>query len=37
MAYRASHGTFNSLEELKEIKGIGANRVEKLEEIFFVP
>ena len=37
MAYRASHGTFNSLEELKGIKGIGANRVEKLEEIFFVP
>ena len=37
MAYRASHGIFNSLEELKEIKGMGANRVEKLEEIFFVP
>ena len=37
IAYRASHGTFNSLEELKEIKGIGANRVEKLEEILFVP
>lgn len=37
IAYRASHGTFNSLEELKEIKGIGAKRVKKLEEIFFVP
>jgi len=37
IAYRASHGTFNSLEELKEIKGIGAHRVEKLEEIFFLP
>ena len=37
ITYRASHGTFNSLEELKEIKGIGAHRVKKLEEIFFVP
>jgi len=37
IAYRASHGIFNSLEELKEIKGIGDHRVEKLKEIFFVP
>ena len=37
ITYRASSGTFNSLEELKEIKGIGAHRVEKLREIFFVP
>jgi len=36
VAYRQQHGNFNSLEVLKEIKGIGEERYEKLEGIFFV-
>lgn len=34
--YRALHKEFASLEELKEVKGIGAKRYEKLEKIFFI-
>jgi len=29
--YRKSHGTFKSVEELKDVKGIGAKRYEKLK------
>jgi len=36
IAYRLQHGNFSSLEALKEIKGIGEQRSEKLKEIFFV-
>ena len=34
--YRLEHGDFTSLEGLKEIKGIGEKRCEKLKELFFV-
>ncbi len=34
--YRILHKEFISLEELKEVKGIGSKRYEKLKEIFFV-
>lgn len=34
--YRASYGPFSSLEEVKKIKGIGAVRYKKIEELFFV-
>ena len=34
--YRDSHGRFSDLEELKEVKGIGDYRYEKLKELFFV-
>lgn len=35
--YRAScGGALSSLEELKEIKGIGESRYQKLEELFYV-
>lgn len=34
--YRNLHNEFSNLEELKEIKGIGQQRYEKLKEIFFV-
>ena len=34
--YRQEHGDFTSLEGLKEIKGIGEKRYEKLKELFFV-
>jgi len=34
--YRSSHREFSSLEELKEIKGIGRQRFQKLKEVFFV-
>lgn len=34
--YRDSHGQFRDLEELKEIKGIGEYRYEKLKELFFI-
>lgn len=34
--HRNLHKEFASLEELKEIKGIGDKRYEKLKEIFFV-
>ncbi|MDD5561498.1 MAG: helix-hairpin-helix domain-containing protein [Candidatus Omnitrophica bacterium] len=36
IAYRMEHGNFRNLEVLKEIKGIGERRYEKLKEIFFV-
>jgi competence protein ComEA len=29
--YRAAHGAFKSVEELKDVKGIGAKRFEKLK------
>ncbi|MCX5699570.1 MAG: helix-hairpin-helix domain-containing protein [Candidatus Omnitrophica bacterium] len=34
--YRNSHKEFGSLEELKEVKGIGDQRYEKLKELFFI-
>jgi len=34
--YRNFHQKFSSLEELKEIKGIGKKRFERLKEIFFI-
>lgn len=34
--YRRLHGQFRSLEELKEIKGIGNYRYEKLKDLFLV-
>jgi len=34
--YRNLHSEFSNLKELKEIKGIGEQRYEKLKEIFFV-
>ena len=30
--YRAAHGGFKSVEELKDVKGIGAKRFEKLKD-----
>ena len=36
IAYRLEHGNFSSLEALKEVKGIGDQRYEKLKEIFYV-
>ncbi|MFH0918189.1 MAG: helix-hairpin-helix domain-containing protein [Candidatus Omnitrophota bacterium] len=34
--YRNFRQEFSSLEELKEIKGVGNQRLDKLKEIFFV-
>jgi len=34
--YRAQHGAFKSVEELKDVKGIGARRYEKLKAEFGV-
>lgn len=34
--YRLKNGDFSSLEALKEVKGVGGKRYEKLREIFFV-
>lgn len=34
--YRKFHGRFRNLEELKEIKGIGDYRYEKLKDLFLV-
>jgi len=34
--HRLEHGDFASLEGLKEVKGIGEKRYEKLKELFFV-
>jgi len=34
--YRLENGDFSSLEALKEVKGIGDKRYEKLREVFFV-
>jgi len=36
IAYRNRHGEFKDLEELKEIKGIGNSRYEKLKGLFIV-
>jgi competence ComEA-like helix-hairpin-helix protein len=36
IAYRDTKGAFNDVEELKEIKGIGDYRYEKLKELFYV-
>jgi competence protein ComEA len=36
VAYRNTKGTFRDIEELKEIKGIGDYRYEKLKDLFFV-
>ncbi|MDD5128865.1 MAG: helix-hairpin-helix domain-containing protein [Candidatus Omnitrophica bacterium] len=36
IAYRQEHGNFSSLEELREVKGIGEQRYEILKGIFFV-
>lgn len=35
--YRSQHGTFKTLEELKDVKGIGEYRFGKLKEIFYIP
>ena len=34
--YRAQHGTFKSVDELKDVKGIGARRFETLKSEFIV-
>ena len=34
--YRKSHGAFKSVEELKDVKGIGAKRYEKLKGEFTI-
>ena len=34
--YRLEHGDFTGLEGLKEVKGIGAKRYDKLKDLFFV-
>ena len=34
--YRSAHGPFKNLEELKDVKGIGDYRYEKLKDLFFV-
>jgi len=36
ITYRNSRGPFQNLEELKEIKGIGDYRYEKLKDLFFL-
>lgn len=36
VAYRQEHGNFRSLEGLKEVRGIGEQRYERLKGIFFV-
>jgi len=36
IAYRLQHGNFSSLEGLKEVRGIGNQRYERLKGIFFV-
>jgi competence ComEA-like helix-hairpin-helix protein len=36
LAYRNSAGAFKDIEELKEIRGIGDYRYEKLKNLFFV-
>jgi len=34
--YRTLHGDFNCLEGLKDIKGIGKHRYDKLKELFYL-
>lgn len=36
MEYRNIHGSFRSIEELKDVKGIGDYRYEKLKELFYI-
>ena len=36
VAYRNIKGAFRGIEELKEIKGIGDYRYEKLKDLFFI-
>ena len=36
LEYRNLRHEFTSLEELKEVKGVGSQRYEKLKEIFFI-
>jgi competence ComEA-like helix-hairpin-helix protein len=36
LEYRNLRHEFSSLEELKEVKGVGFKRYEKLKEIFFI-
>ncbi len=36
LAYRNTKGAFRDIEELKEIRGIGDYRYEKLKDLFFV-
>jgi len=36
IAWRQEHGNFKSLEDLRQVKGIGEKRYEKLKGIFFV-
>jgi len=37
IAYRAANGPFKDLEEVRQVKGIGEARYEKLREVFCVP
>ena len=32
VAYRDEHGAFSSVDELKQVKGIGTNKYEKLKD-----
>ena len=36
VAYRNTKGAFRDIEELKDVKGIGDYRYEKLKDLFFV-
>lgn len=36
IAYRAEHGPFRALDDLKEVKGVGEYRCRKLKELFYV-
>ncbi len=36
VAYRNTKGAFRDIEELKDVKGIGGYRYEKLKDLFFV-
>ncbi|MDP2906053.1 MAG: helix-hairpin-helix domain-containing protein, partial [Candidatus Omnitrophota bacterium] len=36
IAYRRDHGPFSALEEVKDVKGIGKFRYEKIKQFFFV-
>lgn len=36
IAYRSQHGIFQEIAELKEIKGIGEHRYQKLKELFYL-
>jgi len=36
LAYRQAHGSFNDMEELRKIEGIGPRRLERIKEAFYV-